>query len=576
MSDKNQEIQQQNEEQMNPTVSAVVQALNNPNRFQPSYIKQNVALKESSTVELVAQNQTQVSSDDNIEEDQSVDVNEEFEEDTNAIYIDIYEENGRIVAIDNAVIFEDYDNVPELNHLEKYLGPNYINEKVDQQLDELFGLFSSKDKTTGQTKPGLLSKIGSGVKSVFTPKKKASINDLQPVTVTGKKKPVPATSSDLQPVTITSKKRDVPDTLDGVKISSQKKAGAKAITYQDIAKANKIADPNKIKAGQKIKLPDGSSYTIQKGDTLSGIAKNAGRLMNQANVRKPSIDDLEPVQITSRKKQTIDDLQPVKITSRKKPEVDYSGYTGAGNAGTIGDDEGFQSDSGYDPGQEPTYGDDGMPEVGISTQRQRPKPSSGGVPIRFGIRGQSGVRKVGRSEFKAARQSGDIGTPDVIFNMRSADGTLRRVRAGDEGYAKLYAQYKQRAERVDEALLRAGAVLNEDGWYLNGELIETVELVNEATVQSPYYYDSTGRLRIISESEIASLSLADAILERTIKEALDKVGEEDEDIDNDGDSDKSDEYLAKRRKAISKAMNEGSIVRYVKQKIAGTTVGGQE
>lgn len=42
-----------------------------------------------------------------------------------------------------------------------------------------------------------------------------------------------------------------------------------------------------------------------------------------------------------------------------------------------------------------------------------------------------------------------------------------------------------------------------------------------------------------------------------LEEKLDAVGHEDADIDNDGDTDKSDEYLANRRKAISKNMNEG-------------------
>ena len=41
-----------------------------------------------------------------------------------------------------------------------------------------------------------------------------------------------------------------------------------------------------------------------------------------------------------------------------------------------------------------------------------------------------------------------------------------------------------------------------------------------------------------------------------IDEALDAVGKEDGDIDNDGDKDDSDEYLAKRRKAISKAIKK--------------------
>ena len=38
------------------------------------------------------------------------------------------------------------------------------------------------------------------------------------------------------------------------------------------------------------------------------------------------------------------------------------------------------------------------------------------------------------------------------------------------------------------------------------------------------------------------------------KEGMDPVGKEDGDIDNDGDKDKSDKYLAARRKKIGKIM----------------------
>ena len=49
-----------------------------------------------------------------------------------------------------------------------------------------------------------------------------------------------------------------------------------------------------------------------------------------------------------------------------------------------------------------------------------------------------------------------------------------------------------------------------------------------------------------------------------IDEALDPVGKEDGDIDNDGDEDSSDEYLQKKRDAISKSVkNEGSGLRGV-------------
>jgi len=43
-----------------------------------------------------------------------------------------------------------------------------------------------------------------------------------------------------------------------------------------------------------------------------------------------------------------------------------------------------------------------------------------------------------------------------------------------------------------------------------------------------------------------------------INEAMDAPGKEDADIDNDGDEDESDEYLAKKRAAIDKAMNEAA------------------
>ena len=46
------------------------------------------------------------------------------------------------------------------------------------------------------------------------------------------------------------------------------------VTYQDLATASGIEDPNKIMPGQSINMPDGTTRIVKPGDTLSGIAKN--------------------------------------------------------------------------------------------------------------------------------------------------------------------------------------------------------------------------------------------------------------------------------------------------------------
>lgn len=50
--------------------------------------------------------------------------------------------------------------------------------------------------------------------------------------------------------------------------------------------------------------------------------------------------------------------------------------------------------------------------------------------------------------------------------------------------------------------------------------------------------------------------LDEASCNRNKKEALDPVGKEDDDVDNDGDTDSSDKYLKNRRKKISKAVKD--------------------
>lgn len=48
-------------------------------------------------------------------------------------------------------------------------------------------------------------------------------------------------------------------------------------------------------------------------------------------------------------------------------------------------------------------------------------------------------------------------------------------------------------------------------------------------------------------------------VEEAKKEDMDPVGKEDDDVDNDGDSDSSDEYLKKKRAAIAKTMSKDKL-----------------
>jgi soluble lytic murein transglycosylase-like protein len=57
-------------------------------------------------------------------------------------------------------------------------------------------------------------------------------------------------------------------------------------TYQDLAKSNNISNPDLIKVGQKINMPDGTTHTVRSGDTLSDIAKKHNRRSLESKVEE--------------------------------------------------------------------------------------------------------------------------------------------------------------------------------------------------------------------------------------------------------------------------------------------------
>ncbi len=63
----------------------------------------------------------------------------------------------------------------------------------------------------------------------------------------------------------------------------------------------------------------------------------------------------------------------------------------------------------------------------------------------------------------------------------------------------------------------------------------------------------------MNTEDIKKMALALQAVQEASKKKLDPVGKEDGDIDNDGDKDKSDEYLHARRKAVSAAIKGKSM-----------------
>ena len=149
---------------------------------------------------------------------------------------------------------------------------------------------------------------------------------------------------------------------------------------------------------------------------------------------------------------------------------------------------------------------------------------------------------------KAARAGKDIGKPGKQF-------------------AKIAASAAKRYGSVERGKKVAGAVLAK----LREEEIEIGEAVKgtdpemrkaasaERRLGDKRLSPSTGKG--YADQQKQSIAFMDKVTKKNknvvglvTKEALDPVGKEDSDVDNDGDSDKSDKYLLNRRKAVGKAI----------------------
>ena len=137
---------------------------------------------------------------------------------------------------------------------------------------------------------------------------------------------------------------------------------------------------------------------------------------------------------------------------------------------------------------------------------------------------------------------GDEKTELKISNQTDASGDIDLSNVTLEFKGKKYEKLEFKFEEELEDHGNEG----KDALFI----AESDDKIFEVEVNIDANYDSSG---IIEDVEWRSL---ETFPKENKNEAMDPVGKEDDDINNDGKVDKTDDYLANRRKAISKAIKE--------------------
>jgi hypothetical protein len=233
-------------------------------------------------------------------------------------------------------------------------------------------------------------------------------------------------------------------------------------------------------------------------------------------------------------------------------------------------------------------------QVGLKAMKQgKVDPARGHSPQRFGreiLRGAAADRAVRKAMEKEMRRMGEEAELD--------EGRMKNIATDQEETARLAAQEKETPFTPDKKKVRRGlgGPMSQAKWLAKQAMMKKrkemgmkeeaiVEVAEEPKHGDAGEYDYEGdmaksQLRSIMtnakrmhdmledntnlpEWVQSKITLAEDYvltatnyMESEMSEALDPVGKEDKDIDNDGDSDKTDVYLSTKRKAIGKAIKD--------------------
>ena len=215
------------------------------------------------------------------------------------IYIDIEDDSGINLGKDlNTAMCIAFNNVIEANGIWAgvYANLNWFNNYLNK--DDLVPRYTSwiahygVDPYKYQGQYDMLQYTSSG--RIDGISGNVDMNEMYRdliAEINGGSKPQPQPEPKPQPVQDTTYIVKSGDTLSGI-------AAKYGTTYQVLAAYNNISNPNLIYVGQVIKIPNSNNntseqyYTIQYGDTLSGIAAKFGtsvtQLCNWNNISNPN------------------------------------------------------------------------------------------------------------------------------------------------------------------------------------------------------------------------------------------------------------------------------------------------
>ena len=120
------------------------------------------------------------------------------------------------------------------------------------------------------------------------------------------------------------------------------------ISLKDIINANSITDPNKIKVGDSLIIPQKNNslnYTLKKGDNLSTLAKQNGLSLKDLLKLNPHIEDPDYIQVgqkinlpsqspTGKQLYDNNDGYPISLSKKNTPTWEKT-TKGAGNPAVV-------------------------------------------------------------------------------------------------------------------------------------------------------------------------------------------------------------------------------------------------